>query len=51
MQQIILERDTKSKSQRMELLEDIAMGESMIDKGNGIPHNKAREMALKRISG
>ena len=41
----------ESMSQRLELLEDIAMGESMIDKGNGIPHNKAREMALKRISG
>ncbi len=40
----------ESMSQRLELLEDIAMGEAMIDKGRGIPHNKAREMVLKRIS-
>ena len=41
----------ESMSQRLELLEDIAMGESMIDEGKGIPHNKAKEMILKRIAG
>ena len=40
----------ESMSQRLELLEDIAMGEAMIDEGKGLPHNKAREMVLKRIS-
>jgi antitoxin YefM len=41
----------ESMSQRLELLEDIAAGESMIDAGKGIPHSKAREMVLKRIAG
>ena len=36
--------------QRLELLEDIAAGESQIDAGKGIPHNKAQEMLLSRIS-
>ncbi len=40
----------ESMSQRLELLEDIATGEAMIDEGRGIPHKKAREMVLKRIS-
>ncbi len=40
----------EAMSQRLELLEDIAMGESMIDKGKGIPHGKAKEMVLKRIA-
>jgi len=40
----------ESMSQRLELLEDLTAGESMIDEGKGIPHNKAREMVLKRIS-
>ncbi len=39
----------ESMSQRLELLEDIATGEAMIDEGRGIPHKKAREMVLKRI--
>jgi antitoxin YefM len=41
----------ESMSQRLELLEDIAEGESMIDAGEGIPHSKARELVLKRIAG
>ena len=41
----------ESMSQRLELLEDIVAGESMIDAGKGIPHSKAREMVLKRIAG
>jgi hypothetical protein len=49
MQRIIFEEDIKSSSQRLEFLEDITEGESMIDKGGGIPHNKALEMALKRV--
>ena len=40
----------EAMSQRLELLEDISMGESMIDEGKGIPHEKAKEMILKRIS-
>jgi prevent-host-death family protein len=40
----------EAMSQRLELLEDIARGESMIDEGKGIPHDKAKEMILKRIS-
>jgi prevent-host-death family protein len=40
----------EAMSQRLEVLEDIALGESMIDAGKGIPHNKAKEMVLKRIS-
>ncbi len=40
----------EAMSQRLELLEDIAMGECMIDKGKGIPHGKAKEMVLKRIA-
>ncbi|MDF7801836.1 type II toxin-antitoxin system Phd/YefM family antitoxin [Pontiellaceae bacterium B1224] len=41
----------EAMSQRLELLEDIAMGESMIDEGKGIPHDKAKELILKRIAG
>jgi len=37
-------------SQRLELLEDIASGESQIDSGAGIPHDKAKKMVLERIS-
>lgn len=37
-------------SQRLELLEDIAVGESQIDAGKGIPHNKAQKMVLASIS-
>ncbi len=40
----------EAMSQRLEVLEDIALGESMIDEEKGIPHNKAKEMVLKRIS-
>jgi prevent-host-death family protein len=40
----------EAMSQRLELLEDIAMGESMIDEGKGISHDNAKEMVLKRIS-
>jgi len=40
----------ESMSQRLELLEDIAAGESLIDAGKGIPHDKALKMVLKRIS-
>ena len=40
----------EAMSQRLELLEDIAQGESMIDEGKGIPHDKAKEMILQRIS-
>lgn len=39
----------EAMSQRLELLEDIAKGESQIDEGKGIAHNKAKEMMLKRI--
>ncbi len=41
----------EAMTQRLELLEDIALGESMIDGGKGIPHKQAKEMMLKRISG
>ena len=37
-------------SQRLELLEDIASGESQIDSGAGISHDKAKQMVLERIS-
>lgn len=40
----------ESMSQRLELLGDIAAGESQIDAGKGIPHNKAQDMVLERIS-
>ena len=40
----------ESMAQRLELLEDIALGESMIDSGKGIPHSKARERVLKQIA-
>ncbi len=40
----------ESMSQRLELLEDIATGESMIDADKGIPHDKACKMVLERIS-
>lgn len=40
----------ESMSQRLELLEDIATGESQIDTGKGIPHNKAHKMILERIA-
>ena len=40
----------EAMSQRLELLEDIAMGESMLAKKRGIPHEKAKEMILKRIA-
>ena len=40
----------EAMSQRLELLEDIAKGESQIDTGKGIPHNKAKEMILKRLA-
>lgn len=40
----------ESMSQRLELLEDIAAGESQIDAGKGISHNEAQEMVLERIS-
>ncbi len=40
----------ESMSQRLELLENIAAGESQIDAGMGIPHNKAQKMVLERIS-
>ncbi len=39
----------ESMSQRLELLEDISTGESMIDAGKGIPHDKACKMVLERI--
>ena len=32
-----------------ELLEDIAEGESQMDSGKGIPHDKAREIVLNKI--
>ena len=41
----------EAMTQRLELLEDIAMGESMIDSGEGIPHDSAKEMIIKRITG
>jgi len=37
-------------SQRLELFEDIISGESQIDSGAGVLHDKAKEMILKRIS-
>ena len=37
-------------SQRLELLEDIATGESQIDIGAGILHDTAKNMVLERIS-
>ncbi|MFA7172957.1 MAG: type II toxin-antitoxin system Phd/YefM family antitoxin [Kiritimatiellia bacterium] len=37
-------------SQRLELLEDIASGESQIDYGAGIPHDQAKKVVLERIS-
>lgn len=37
-------------SQRLELFEDIVSGESQIDSGAGVSHDKAKEMILKRIS-
>ncbi|MDD2600146.1 MAG: type II toxin-antitoxin system Phd/YefM family antitoxin [Kiritimatiellae bacterium] len=37
-------------SQRLELFEDIASGESQIDSGAGVSHDKAKEMILGRIS-
>jgi prevent-host-death family protein len=40
----------EAMSQRLELLEDIAAGESQIDAGKGISHDKARKMVLMRIS-
>ena len=40
----------ESMSQRLELLEDIATGESMVDAGKGIPHDRACKIALERIS-
>ena len=40
----------EAMSQRLELLEDVAAGESMIDAGKGIPHDKARKAVLERIS-
>jgi prevent-host-death family protein len=40
----------ESMAQRLELLEDIAAGESMIDAGKGIHHDKACKMVLERIS-
>lgn len=40
----------ESMSQRLELLEDIASGESHIDAGKGIPHDQARDLVLGRIS-
>ena len=39
----------ESMSQRLELLEDIAAGESQIDAGKGVPHAKAQKMVLERI--
>ena len=41
----------EAMSQKLELLEDIARGEALIDEGKGIPHSKAKEMILKRIAG
>ena len=40
----------EAMSQRLELLEDIAAGESQVDAGKGVPHNEARGMFLERIS-
>ena len=40
----------EAMSQRLELLEDIAAGESLIDMGKGISHDKALKTALERIS-
>jgi len=36
--------------QRLELLEDIQKGESQIEDGKGIPHEKALETVLKKVS-
>jgi len=36
--------------QRLELLEDIQDGESQIDAGKGIPHEKALKKVLKRVA-
>lgn len=41
----------EAMSQRLELLEDIAAGESMIDAGKGVPHDRALKMVLERVSG
>ncbi|MBN1669810.1 MAG: type II toxin-antitoxin system Phd/YefM family antitoxin [Kiritimatiellae bacterium] len=35
--------------QRIELLEDIETGESQIDEGKAIPHDKALKMVLNRV--
>ena len=40
----------EAMSQRLELLEDIATGESQVDGGKSISHNKAQKMILERIS-
>ena len=40
----------EAMSQRLELLEDIATGESQIDGGKSISHNKAQKRVLERIS-
>ena len=40
----------ESMSRRLELLEDIVTGESMIDAGKGVPHDKACKMVLERVS-
>jgi len=40
----------EAMSQRLELLEDIATGESQIDGGKSISHNEAQKMVLERIS-
>lgn len=40
----------EAMSQRLEFLEDIALGESMIDAGKGIAHDKACKMVLERNS-
>ena len=36
--------------EKVELLEDIQMAESQIEKGKGIDHEKAKAQVLKRIS-
>ena len=35
--------------ERMELLEDVRVGEKQIVEGKGIPHNKALKLALQRV--
>ncbi len=40
----------ESISRRLELLEDIANGESQIDSGAGISHDNAKKLVLERIS-